>query len=828
MRASRREALLFPCFLLSGFCSLLYQVVWMRLAMASFGVITPVMSVVVSVFMLGLAVGSWGAGRWIVRRAARGGASAIHSYALIELGIGCGALAVPRFFAVGEDLLLAAGQSDSLSYLLFSAAVLALSLLPWCILMGATVPVAMAFVNEDCRHHPESFSWLYSANVIGAAVGVALTGLVLVELLGFWQTLMVGCSTNCLIAATAFLAGFLFRRQPVISGSTKTVPPVHESPQSSVVAPSARRLTPVIVFTTGLCSMGLELVWTRSFQPVLGTLVYSFSLLLFTYLSATWMGSWFYRRDLRRGRAAGAERLLTMLAVAGFIPICLNDPRVSSHAMIALLSIFPLSVLLGYLTPRLIDDYSMGDPAAAGRAYALNTIGCILGPLAASYLLLPTVGARWSMIVLAAPFLAFGLFHVRTPHLPPVWRGATGTLAAALATTAVVINCSYEEYARASGATIRRDHTATVISGGEGMNKTLVVNGVGITRLTPITKIMAHLPLSHCAHKPRSALVICFGMGTTFRSSMSWGIHTTAVELAPSVKEAFGYYFSDAPDLLRDPKARIVIDDGRRFLKRTWECYDVITIDPPPPPAAAGSSLLYSREFYGLAKKRLAEGGVLQQWLPPAEPQTAAAVARSLMESFSYVQILPSFHGWGYHFLASEKPLPALTAEEMIARLPPPARADLMEWSPDETLRGLVGKILERRIEGGWELVRRFPDPRITDDQPFNEYFLLRSLLRRKKEPHFPLGSSPQTGYGGMNGSLFCGPFVCRGEPSEPARIGLGEKIEEVLAVGVVLGPGQPLELLRRDEAFPQGDFFEARDLQPLSLLDRVHEVGGL
>ena len=156
MRRSNREELVFPLFLLSGFCSLLYEVVWMRVAMASFGVITPVMSVVVSVFMFGFALGSWLAGRGVARWVARTGATALHLYALIELGIALGAFAVPRLFTVGEDLLLPAGQSDSPTYLLFSAVILALALLPWCILMGATVPAGMAFVNEDGRGTPRA------------------------------------------------------------------------------------------------------------------------------------------------------------------------------------------------------------------------------------------------------------------------------------------------------------------------------------------------------------------------------------------------------------------------------------------------------------------------------------------------------------------------------------------------------------------------------------------------------------------------------------------------------------------------------------------------
>src|SRR5208282_4147754 len=155
-------------------------------------------------------------------------------------------------------------------------------------------------------------------------------------------------------------------------------------------------------------------------------------------------------------------------------------------------------------------------------------------------------------------------------------------------------------------------------------------------------------------------LVICFGMGTTYRSALSWNIDTTAVELVPSVPKMFGFYHADAERILRDPHGHIVIDDGRRFLKRTREKFDVIVIDPPPPVEAAGSSLLYSTEFYELARQHLKPHGILQSWLPGADLLTALAVLRSACESFPYVRCFGSVEGWGIHILASMEPIEPL------------------------------------------------------------------------------------------------------------------------------------------------------------------------
>src|SRR6516164_5750412 len=102
---------LFFLFFVSGFCSLVYQVVWTRMAFASFGIIAPVLSVVLSVFMLGLSLGSWLAGKWVERWVIRTRLPAIFFYGAIELVIGLGAFAVPALFRLGRGILFGAGEA---------------------------------------------------------------------------------------------------------------------------------------------------------------------------------------------------------------------------------------------------------------------------------------------------------------------------------------------------------------------------------------------------------------------------------------------------------------------------------------------------------------------------------------------------------------------------------------------------------------------------------------------------------------------------------------------------------------------------------------------
>jgi spermidine synthase len=695
--------------------------VWVRLAFASFGIVAPVLSVVISVFMLGLASGSWAGGRMIESLAKSTRLSAIYFYAATELVIGIGAFLVPQLFGIGESSLERLGEANTVSYLSFSAVAIALSVFPWCFAMGATFPLVMAYVREHRDSDAKSFSHLYLANVLGASLGALVTAGILVEVLGFRHTLWVAGFFNIVIFIASLLLGLQTRRDDGAAMLSDVAPaPADSGP----AIPWIR----AILFTTGLASLAMEVVWTRAFAPVLGNQVYAFAALLVVYLVGTWSGSWGYRRDLAAARIFPIGVLLAVVAIAALLPVVVNDPRLPvtgyTRALLALASIFPLCAALGYLTPRLIDDFSGGHPRSAGRAYAINVLGCILGPLIASYVLLPAMGAALSLVVLALPLFAFAYAYRR--DLSVGWRRGATAVAAVLLLSASFVNVSYEDPCSwtASHCEVRRDYAATVVSVGEGMDKRMLVNGIGITELTPITKFMAHLALAFHEGKPESSLVICFGMGTTYRSLLSWGVTTTAVELVPSVRDAFPYYHADAAAVLLNPRGRIVIDDGRRFLNRTRETYDVIVVDPPPPVEAAGSSLLYSKEFHRAVRDHLKPGGVFQTWFPRGEEGIARAVARSLADVFPHVRVYRSVEGWGVHFLASMQPLKSIGTDEMLSRMPVAAQSDLSEW----TTHGLRPDI-ETVLSNELPIASVLPDRRsivVTDDRPYNEYFLVR------------------------------------------------------------------------------------------------------
>jgi spermidine synthase len=719
----------FVFFFISGFCGILYEIIWLRLSMAQFGVTSALVSIVLSMFMAGLGLGSWGSGVLARRYGKHGGNLGLRLYALAELLIGISALVVPLQLRWGRVLLEHTGLPSSGTYYLGSGFWVALTLIPWCACMGATIPLAMASIKQNFQgESSSSFSYLYLANVVGATTG-AIVPLLLIELYGFLGTLKIGALLNGTLAISAFALSL---------GSHAGQPTCCESDTSADVAdrqPEQIRRTLLLLFATGLTSMGLEVVWIRQFTPYLGTMVYAFATILALYLLSTLAGSKIYRA-WSKNHLGEPELIWIGLGLSAFLSLAAGDPHFRIFTPLRpILGIAPFSMILGFVTPMLVDRWSGGNPDRAGTAYATNVVGCILGPLLSGFILLPFTSEHWVICIFAFPWLLVGL--------NPQWvktSSRTSTrkwVAYAMAVLAIQLAWVSQDYeTQFPERIVLRDSTATVVATTlERERKALLVNGIGMTFLTPITKMMAHLPMASLNHPPQKALAICFGMGTTFRSLLSWGVPTTAVELVPSVPRVFSYYHSDGDDLLQSPLAHLVIDDGRRYLERTSEQFDVIAIDPPPPVEAAGSSMLYSKEFYSVLSTRLGPNGILATWLPEGDPVVRTAVARALTESFPYVRLLQYSPTWGFQFLASKQPIPKQTAEELVKRMPQSAIHDMMEWPFGASPEMEVAQVLQKDKPIS-DMIASDPNTEaMHDDHPVNEYVILRRLKESNYQP---------------------------------------------------------------------------------------------
>lgn len=732
----------FAFFIISGFCGLVYEVVWVRLAMASFGVTTALVSIVLSIFMAGLGLGSWGVGALTRKISGPNAPRMLRFYALAELLIGCSAFMVPIELKFGRQIMLHAGGLGAWQtsrYYFIAGILISITLLPWCTFLGSTFPLLMSVIRQTCHSaSSRSFSYLYLANVVGALLGTLLSAFVLIELLGFQSTLWFASGLNTILALLAIRISFRLGISSVDENTASRF--VRQTSLYGLPRPTIL----LLLFTTGLISMGSEVVWMRQFTPFLGNFVYAFALVLGAYLLATVMGARDYRSWSRAHKPDESAITWSVLAVSTLIPLLGANPllKFSDSGMngLRIVSIMFFCALTGFLTPLLVDVWSAGEPDEAGLAYAFNVLGCIVGPLVASFLLEPWLGERRSILALSLPLFGFAAVLVIRPSRE-AQRGVAPSRLRTNFVIAVVVGVLLFSFSKDYESIfpkheVRRDYAATVIAAGTGFDRTLLVNGFGMTILTPITKYIVHLPMASMERRPRNGLVICFGMGTSFRSMLSWGIPTTTVDLIPSVPKLFSYYHSDAPQLESSPLARIVVDDGRRFLDGSNQMYDVIVVDPPPPVAAPGSSLLYSREFYDVIKRHLNKDGILQNWYPSqmGDAATTASITKTLMQSFPYVRAFRSYEKtFGIHYLASMQPLPKVPGSVLAARMPISASSDFVEWGPQASADKQFDVVLSQEIPLH-ELLQGDPQvPALTDDQPINEYFLLRTWFNTSR-----------------------------------------------------------------------------------------------
>jgi spermidine synthase len=609
---------------------------------------------------------------------------------------------VPAFFSLGYETLLKAGEHHSAGYLFQSWLILTLVLLPVCTLIGATLPFIMKFLEAESGDK-NNFGYLYSANLAGALIG-CLMPILLIEIAGFKATLVFTAALNifCVLLSLG-----LYKTTP---RSETALPPSRER-DASIPARYA-----FIVFLTGFAALGSEVVWIRSFAQTLSTTVYAFAAVLAVYLVSNFAGTWYYLKQRELEKARWLPKLLLLMPAMTLLPAIFTSQALINPASV--ISIAAICFIFGYLTPYLIDKACANDPAKTARLYSFNFLGCILGPLFTTYALFPLAGLNGSLVAYSAALwiavwlLMENFFRAQKAHIA-LYIGAL---------TLTLFLPNLESELRKNGV-MYRDQVGYIGAIGKGMDKALLVNGVGMTNLTTITKNMAYLPL---AYRPeaQSVLAICFGMGTTVRSLTRWPLqHITVVELSEGVVKSFAYFHPDAGEVLADPRVKVVIDDGRRFLNRTSEEFDIITIDPPPPVPASGSGLLYSSEFIALAKNRLAPQGILAHWIPEnASSFVSGAVIEAMGRHFKHVQIYRGFDADGTHILGSDMPLPPLTPALFTRHFPAAAMKDLKEWHPEMRFEAIAKRAVtpaEVSLKSG-----RF----ISDDRLYNEFYILRKL----------------------------------------------------------------------------------------------------
>jgi spermidine synthase len=751
-------------FTASGAAALVYQIIWARWLGLVFGNTAPSVSVVLASFMLGLALGSWIVGRILHRIS-----DPMLIYAYLELAIGVFALCFPFLSAFTDQVfthIITVDTSPVLSLTVKAVLSFVLLAVPTT-LMGATLPLLTDYFRRAPRH---SQSWkvglLYAANTFGAALGTIAASFVLIEVIGI-------PSTTLLAAALNFLVAFLALKYSRVSNLVPAALPSGDKLSLNTMG----KLALCVLAASGAIALASEVLWTRALETLIGNSTYAFGMILLFFLLGIAVGSWVMSLLVNRLRSLPLWLAALQMGMGSWAVIAIIlFHRISQnmfqytytavsimtlfwHYLQAGSLLFPLAFLSGATFPvatKILDPESKDAHGFhVARAYAWNTIGALFGSLLAGFgiavifdyfqaiyllvtfygltavvIILVLLGSTWKLVKRQHATIVLGVLSLSLVSYGVVQTFVTGRFTTRINSRHRVLEVVYHQPGLQGVTTVlkRRD---------QALADTLLINGTGMTSKVTDTKMMAHLPM--LIHPmPENTLVICFGMGTTYRSAISHGARVTAVELVDEVFDVFDYFYEDATRVRAYPKGQMITNDGRNFLKLTQEHFDVITIDPPPPIDAAGVNHLYSKEFLELTRERLNKGGIMAHWIP--FPWAKAGVDswstfNMLVDTFASVfphtAILPSWHRLGMHVLGTvEEPIEIHQDQLQQGLSRPTVARDLKEWDdvPDTLLQGLV------------HLLPPQQDALLTTDaRPHLEFSLLRCWRSGTQKLHPPV-----------------------------------------------------------------------------------------
>lgn len=682
-------------FFLSGATGLIYELLWVRVLYQSFGSTTQSVTTVVAAYMGGLGLGAWALGR----RADRTPRPAV-LYGWLEIAIGIFGILSPlvlglaHWVYIGTAGALALGGGASVA-LRFGLAALVL-LIPTT-LMGGTLPVlTRALMGEDRGLLKPSLGRLYGLNTLGAMTGTALAGFLLIEFVGVRASLWATATLNLAIGVIAIRFG---RRQEVVELSQPTGEDLHQPPPTST---ALHNLALALLALTAFASLLNEIAWTRVLIMIVGGSTYAFTLILFVFLLGIGLGSIIVARrsappaetaataGLAQGVAGvGAAALFVFF---GFLPSYIiavfQIPDLSAISRLVLMGVAVGAVVLvpaigmGMTFPLLTDLTARSRTARGadvGAAYALNTVGSILGAVITGFVLVVALGTQATLRVglaingLAALALAGlvargvteGSAEDRRLRVRVLSAAGLGTLALVAAVAAPgwstrLIDLGPTIYARqrmdqaarqrflehrgVRQLAFREGPNATVSVWEGESGRSLRVSGKvdGSDRGDMDTQVMLGLAPAVARVGATSALVIGYGTGVTARvlADVPSVARLKVVELEPSVMQMDSFFVGVNGSVLARPAVRVVIDDARSAFQLDRERYDVI-VSEPSNPWVAGVATLYTPEFFRIARARLSDDGVFCQWIQLYQLPLpiVAGIVRNLRAVFPHVHV---------------------------------------------------------------------------------------------------------------------------------------------------------------------------------------------
>ena len=697
------RAAFYVLFTASGFAGLIYESVWTQYLKLFLGHAAYAQSLVLAVFMGGMALGA----AWCGRRSARL-ANPLVAYALVEAIVGAAALVFhPLFVALTDwsyDWLLPALGAESLA-LAAKLSVSCVLILPQSVLLGMTFPLMSAgLVRARPLAAGESLALLYFTNSLGAAAGVLVSGFVLIAALGLPGTLRVAGAMNLAIALAVFLLGRPLARAaaPILAASSR---------------PRGGELLLAVALFTGLASFIYEIAWVRMLSLVLGASTNAFELMLATFIFGLAAGGLAVRRHI--DAAAEPARLLAgvqiAMGLAALATLPLYDKTFDlmemlmrglarnetgyvlfnlGGAALAALVMLPATFFAGMTLPLITAALMRrgGGEAAIGNVYAANTLGAIGGVVLAVHIGLPALGLKGTLISGALLDVALGFALLGALRIP----FARAAAACAVAFVAVVLGVRLDANKMTAGVfrhgELASSRDATVLFNKDGKTATvhlvkypeatsLRTNGKsdgsinldrdGLRGSDEITMVLTGaIPL---ALKPqaRSAAVIGIGTGlTTHTLLQDLDLeHVETIEIEPAMAEASRGFAPRNSGAFADPRGSIVFDDAKSFFATHARRYDLI-ISEPSNPWVSGVASLFTAEFYRRIHGHLNPGGMLVQWfqLYEIDASLVATVLNALGGVFPHYAIY-ALSDHDLLILASASPLPA-AADALIFEQP--------------------------------------------------------------------------------------------------------------------------------------------------------------
>lgn len=697
---SSRSRLVLALFFLSGATGLLYQVVWTRQFVHVFGATVLAVSTVLAAFMGGLAAGGYYAGKRAARQS-----RPLRTYGILEAILAIYALAVPWILR-GVDLFYASiyddlqGSFGLLSGIRFVVSFLIL--LPPTFLMGATLPLLVEHATRVAPQNRSPVARLYGINTFGAVVGTAGASFVLLPQLGLSATLLFGVGVNLALAIAAVVAGARpIRTAAAAAGATAgsqaeadaATPPLTAGP--TIPGP----LLLGAAFALGFTALAFEVLWTRTLSLALGTTTYAFALVLTVFLLGIALGGLAATRLLTRPALAirtfrwlpGAIGILALLALPLFGELPELFLRLSSQGNTSwatslgakfVLAAMPLllpTFLSGLAFPLAVALHrARGNAAAAvGDVYAANTVGAILGSLAAGFFLIPTVGLRGGIFVCAfvVVVVSVALLLVPTRDAPrrPLAAFALAGLTAALALflpdwdrgtlTRGGFALGIDRLRSADGQF--QEDPSEMIFLEEGITTTVTVRKWrdeltmqmnGVTEASSTGDLLTQLQVGAIPllfhPEPRDVLVLGLGSAITAAGMAEFPTveRIACLEISEAVVNAASLFHEANRRVLEDPRTEVIYADGRNHLHLSEDQWDCITSEPSNA-WNAGASAMMTTEFFRTCRQRLRPGGVLCSWIQGYSLSAEAfrAVAAAARESFPHVSLWMA--GWGDFFL---------------------------------------------------------------------------------------------------------------------------------------------------------------------------------